>query len=672
MSIRSRFGLVGIMALAAACNHGAKRPKPATTSASPELIRTLAVLATGRTLSAAEIDGVKQDIDRGRLTFARYIDRLVTSNEFAADIAPLIIIREFLSQDPYGAPLGYTLSKTAGAEPIYYLYDPCKPADAVSVQPWWNLAAGRHDSIKVCRDSYVPDRWDVERPAGQEPAACLSYLSPGPADKRCGCGPNLIRCFESDTQFTSMQESMRSELRRSVEYNVRHDLPVGNIFTSNETWRDRNVETLLQMLTAEAKHAPIPDRVFAELAAWPADGKWTPREDLAPGQNAGILTTQQIVQYQVDRRQRMTAIYDVLWCIDPDSVGASPEAALSVAAKSGANLQLSSDGWKDLAARPVCTNCHARLDYGFQFFWGYPNTNVSAFFTPALQKKERGPLYGRDISDSRGEAALTPSGFAQLAIAQPEFNRCVARDFAEYALGNRVSEEQIASLQATVQPGRTRMRDVMRAALGLVVDSWAKGSHVPDVPTAAVAKGRVAITSEMHELLDKECLDCHDHQDGRPDLSAKQLDRTTVVEVLEAVSSGRMPKDQPMHGPERSAFLDAFIGKMWAGADATEARRYYVDRFMSIAAYRPEVALALIHRIAKSTVAHNLDWRMVENGQRSDSQQLSPGFIGVTALMAIEACRDAKKSRAEKDACIASALKLENLGRDSQQAPATK
>ena len=40
--------------------------------------------------------------------------------------------------------------------------------------------------------------------------------------------------------------------------------------------------------------------------------------------------------------------------------------------------------------------------------------------------------------------------------------------------------------------------------------------------------------------------------------------------------------------------------------------------------------------------------------------------------MAIEACSDGNKSRAEKDACIANAVKLQNLGRDSQLAPGGK
>jgi hypothetical protein len=668
---RAAAAFLGVAVVAgSACKSAPKPPQPAAVvaSADAELIRTLAVLATSRMPSPADVDAVKREITAGRTTYSGYIERLLENESLATEVVPLVILRQFLGQDAMGAPGGFPLSKTDGPDPIYYLYDPCKPADAVEVKPWWSLAEGKTDTIKVCRDSYVPDRWNVDRPKGEAEAACLSGLGPGPEGKRCGCGPNLLRCFESDAQATAFRGSIRAEIRRTVEYNVRQNRPLSEIFTSNETFRDRNAEALRWTLTAEARHEPIPDHVFQELAAWPADGRWAAREDLAPGQNAGVLTAPQIIQYTLDRRQRMTAISDVLWCIDPDSVGASPESALSVAAKSGANLQLSSDGWKDLAARPVCTNCHARLDYGFQFFWGFPNSYTSMFFTPALQKKERGPLYFRDIDDPRGETDLTPKGFAQLATAQPEFNRCMARNFAEYALGNRVTKEQVDALEAKVKP-TTPARDVMRAALALVVETWGPGAAIARTPSIKASKTTVSITPELRTLIENKCLDCHDHEEGRPDLSGTQLGRLEVVDVLEAVASGRMPKDAVLHGAERSAFLGAFIDSMWSDEDARAAQSYFVDRFVALPAYPPEVAFELIHRAAKSKMPGSVSgWRMIENGVRPDVQQMTAGFITVTALQAIEACRDAG-TREARDRCIADALKLQNLGRDPAARP---
>ena len=32
-----------------------------------------------------------------------------------------------------------------------------------------------------------------------------------------------------------------------------------------------------------------------DLASWPVDGKWAPREDLAAGQNAGVLTAPEVL-----------------------------------------------------------------------------------------------------------------------------------------------------------------------------------------------------------------------------------------------------------------------------------------------------------------------------------------------------------------------------------------
>jgi len=54
-------------------------------------------------------------------------------------------------------------------------------------------------------------------------------------------------------------------------------------------------------------------------------------------------------------------------------------------------------------------------------------------------------------------------------------------------------------------------------------------------------------------------------------------------------------------------------------------------------------------------------WRMMENAIRSSVQQLTPGFITVTGVAAIEACREAHKAPAERSRCIADAVKLSNL-----------
>jgi hypothetical protein len=360
-----------------------------------------------------------------------------------------------------------------------------------------------------------------------------------------------------------------------------------------------------------------------------------------------------------DRRQRMSIIYDPLWCAEPDSVGATPQSLISI---TNSNLQLDNAGWHELAARPLCTNCHARLDYGVQFFLGYPNGNLQAFFVPAAQQKGRGPLYVRDIDDLRGEAELNPRGFAELAVAQPEFRACMARDFAAYALGNRMTREQLAAVEAETRPNATSARALMQRALLEVVSSWSgrpQGASAAP-PLAPAEPGRdVAIAPALTRRLDAHCLDCHGADSGRLDLSRPALPRATVIAMLADVAFGRMPKDAALPPAERRSFVEAFISVMWSGADADVARSYFADGMVAFPAYRPEVVLDLVH--AGGAAASR--WRMLEAFVRSDLQQVTPGLIAISSVAAIEGCRASQqgKPQAEIDRCIATAIRIANL-----------
>ena len=656
--------LVILLGLVIACRPEPRRPVAAPAPVDPELVRTLAVLATSRAPSPAEIEQVRGRIDRGELTIPAYIDSLLASDAFVSDVAPLVILRQLMSQGALGAPEGWALSHTDGPDPIYYLEEPCKPEQAVPVTPWWNLIEGKNDPVKICPDAYKPEQWTVNVVKGEPETSCWSEA--GQSEPHgCGCGPNLLRCFTSQAHRDEFSDSLRDELRLTIAHEIAGERPLEEIFTSNATFRDRNAEYQMRLYTAEAARRPLPEASLRELASWPREGKWAPREDLAPGENAGILTSPELIHYQLDRRQRMTAIYDVLWCDEPSSIGATPQSVLSIA---GPDLQLKSAGWRDLAARPICTGCHARLDYGMQFFWGFTNGNIQAFFVPQLQQTGDGPLYGRDIADPRGEAELDPRGFAKLAVAQPEFRHCMARDFAEYVLGDQVTPAQVATVEDAFRPGATSGRELMRVALRVLVDSWpgprveplAAPAAVPAPPgRSGAASDRLAITGELHALLDTHCLDCHDHEPGRPDLGTPELDRRTVAAMLEDVSSGNMPKDHPLGGRDRRRFLEAFIAAAWTGTDAEAARGYFVDRATALASYRPEVAFALIHHIANA--AGKSSWRMMENAVRPNLQQLSPGMITVTGLEGIEACRKNSKTRVERERCIEHALELQNL-----------
>ena len=657
----SPFSRLVFVAMVCAC--GARPvtpPRPAQGDVDPALLRSLAMLASGREPAPAEVADAERRVAAGQLSIAQYVDALVGRESFAREVAPLAVLRHLISQNSLNTPMPYVLQHTATEPAVYYLDDPCPADQAVRVHPWWKL----DDEILVCPGAYHPEVWSTRTPKGQE-LACLSGVTGNlPHNGGCGCGPNLFRCYHSGEQRAAAAESIRRELSRSVAYVAEHDLPATTVFTSNETFRDRNAEQVRRAGIIEQRRDLHPEALLRELAAWPADGAWAPREEQAHGHQAGILTSPQITFNMPDRRQRMAVIYDVVWCVEADSVGATPETLLAI---QGGDLELKSAGWQELAARPICTNCHARLDYGMQFFYGYPHGSFQPFFIPELQQRGRGRLYARNIDDPRGDGELNPHGFAELALAQPEYKHCMARDFAEYALGNLVSPGQISEVEAQIRPATT-LRDLMRASLLALVRAWPDRTRLPapqTPPAAPPAPDGVAVTPALNKLLDDHCLDCHTADPKHPevpDLQTPRLSRSMVARMLQETAFGRMPKDHPLDAAVRERFVDAFVAATWTGASSAAARAFYLGRMTGVANLRPEVIFSLIHQ--RTGAQHAPVWRMMENGVRSDHQQLTPGLIGIAGLAAIEQCRDAYAARADIDRCISDAVRLQDMAID--------
>jgi hypothetical protein len=618
----------------------------------PELLRTIAILANGKVPTASAIDDAQRELDGGRLAIGGYIDSLLADPLFASEIAPRVIFRSTLTTETHLA--SFVLNETATSPVIHYLRKPCALASAVTVRPWWDL----DHEILVCPDSYRPDKWTGDPQKGAREVACYSGFA---VDRGCGCGPNLVRCLPSKAAKAQLKQSLRDEVRETVAYVASHDQPLDSLFLGNETWRNRDAELFRRTQTIESRKMANPEALFRDAASWPAEGKWAPREELAPGHQAGLLTAPQVMYIFTDRRQRMTTLYDLLWCDEPDSAGATPEVVSKIAGTS-ANFQLSQDHWKELAARPICTNCHARLDYGLQFFQGYDNGLLSEYFTPELQYKTRGPLYERDVDDLRGEGELNPHGFAELALAQPEYRRCMARDFAEYVLGNRTTAADIAEVVAQIGP-TSSPRQVMRAALLDLARQWSQAEPAPaPIATAADGSGDITVSTAIRHDLDEHCMDCHDHDPTRPDFSPATLSRATVVDMLDQIAYGAMPRNDPLASAPRAELVESLIEATFPADQATVARDYYLGRMAALPAYRPEVIFSMIHQRAG---AEGLgDWRMMERSTRTDVQPTTPGLVIGAGVEAIEACKQRHTNRAEIDACIAASLRLENLAVD--------
>ena len=222
------------------------------------------------------------------------------------------------------------------------------------------------------------------------------------------------------------------------------------------------------------------------------------------------------------------------------------------------------DGWKKLAAMPVCTNCHARLDYGMQFFSGFPSSFIGRLYDPHRQASGSGPLYGSDIHDLLGEAPLTPQGYAQTVIKQPAFARCMVSDVSDHVFHGRASPEDERALAKAFEAGH-RLRDVMREALLRYARS-SKLGVAPDRPTT---------DKPLRASLDEHCGNCHT-TGSRDFLRQTTWTPELLTKITAAVAFGVMPPNEPLELGVRNALLSQLVAEAYPDTQArSEALAYF-------------------------------------------------------------------------------------------------
>ena len=171
------------------------------------------------------------------------------------------------------------------------------------------------------------------------------------------------------------------------------------MFVANETVRDKNAE--FQYLRWRVAAGEDPPTLIDELKDWSATPRRAPRHESVAGEHAGILTTHNYGVLDDALRSRVNEMYDILWCTaTPSSVNVTATAILHL----GVTDLREGEGWRKLASMPICNDCHARLDYGVQYFQGFQSFFHAIDYQPALQLHGRGPLYGNGINDLLGEA----------------------------------------------------------------------------------------------------------------------------------------------------------------------------------------------------------------------------------------------------------------------------
>lgn len=691
MSTLRLIALALVAAAAAAC-HEAEAGKesaappeerPAAAASAPTDLHTLlesmnAMVGEPHSLSA--LSSWENQIDAGLRSVDDFIDTLVESPALGERIAPNLIFSSFLNiRNYYALPSAFILkSAERGGKTVYYLREPCSAEKAERVHPWWAPAT----ELLVCPDSHRPGKWtmspDEHSYRSRMPLSCDSQV--GSPEKEsaplCGCGPNLIRCLRDEDHYEALHASMEEELRATTAYVIEHDLPLETLFTGTSTVRDANVEYLYRRRTISALHIADAAAQLADLKNWPEAGKWAKRAELSAGQHAGLLTSPQLLTWLPDRRQRQRGIFEMMWCEGKSSFGATTEQVFELNEGTG-NLAFVHDTWKKLAHTELCTDCHARLDYGFQFWLGYPDARAGTHFVPELAPKGSGPLYGDDIDDPRGSAKLTPRAFAELAAAQPEFPACMTQHVVSYVLGPAASSTEREAVAGAFAE-RHAFRDMVRVALRLFAERAQKPAAAPTAPAGsaevvkASAPDLVRVPPPLRAALDEHCVHCHGDTPYEPgsspwgiayDLSAAELPRPLLVRAADHVAYEKMPpQPDALSRAERTAVVDALLAALWPDPAERKAARAYHLGSQPLPAQQIDNALSLVAGSAGADP--KLEWGALERTLYPNQAVVTPGFVATTALEALAACKDA--GRAEGRAlriCLREALDRSHLVR---------
>jgi hypothetical protein len=344
------------------------------------------------------------------------------------------------------------------------------------------------------------------------------------------------------------------------------------------------------------------------------------------------------------------------------SVNVGVDAILEV---KGKDLRLG-DGWRELAGRPICTNCHARLDYGLQFFLGYRTPIRAVDFIPLDHLPGKGPLYAEDITDPIGQNELTPRGFAELVTKQDRFASCMVRRVREHVFGDDALPEDTSALLATFKAKNT-LRSLMRVALerfaarqmALIEEDAAPTPALPVAPaldaSAPAAHDTVmaTVSPALRDQLDAHCVECHD--DREPKMRAADLPRSVAREMLTQVAFFGMPKTAVGLAPDaRKAIVRELVSAIWTKPDErAEATRYFDTGFRPPAVHRILPMLGSILTQSQRKDARPLSVGFpVEMEVSQDLNRFTPGVAALAAFEALHACRSASADGETSDQCF--------------------
>ena len=654
MRLRSTIALLAFAVAACGGKRGSGPPRPPPPMTA-ERLDDLASLAIGSPLDPGRRQTVLAQLRSGALSIDRFADELVHDPQFSREIAPHLLLG-YLETGPYSFVIFTLIKDQIDGQTVYFqsraggARTKCTLAQTVEVAPWWDLTT----KVRVCPADYQPTALRTK-----DGSSCSGITGGGATTFECGCGPNLINCTPDPE---AMQKSFLQETIGTIAHVVEHDLPLATVATTNYSFRDRNVAYAYERdHVYQGKIAHVPD-----LSSWPVEGKWAPRDEDWPGAHAGILTNRQFLWMTDGPRDRMRLYYERFWCKVPTSFGVDVDVFRKLV-HGVADLRNRGARWQQLAAQPGCTECHARMDYGMQFFAGYPSAFIAVTGTPETSRhSEVGALYADNIHDERGKGTLTPHRFAELLVSQPEFGDCMVDHVERHVLGVATDDER-AELRATFE--RTgQLRPLFATALRQYAARPVAPEPAPPVVKLAgrdTRDGRRALPDRLVAMLDDHCAECHGDR-GDPigflaDLDrTRALDRGRLMTMANVIASGLMPKNRPMAPADRRAVL-VELAELLApdAAWARDALGYWTGRdFMPS---RIHHIRALRNRMLAGVPAGAKDETnvraLVDFSLERELLVATPGAVMEMAKLAASAC--AHVAPDQRLACYVEALRPE-------------
>ena len=610
-----------------------------------KLVTDLTILAHARPPGPAHARDVASALDDGRLDLDTFIEQLLDAHRLGRKAKDVILTPAGVVKDGQPVPRRTLKTFEEDGETIYTVGSQCTLDDVEEVRPWWS----RKKAVKVCAHAHRP-----EVRTSEDGRMCgASTMLPG-AEEGCGCGPRLMWCVRDEDQRKAMLGSLRAEVDETVAYVVNKDLPLEQLFLMNATVRNRHVETIYRRSAVAAGADPK----LLDARGFTSDNRLAPRDELVEGQHAGILTSAGLIFSSDALRGVMREYYGHIWCARTSSSGVTTERVLGLDV---VDLRVG-DGWQQLAAMDICTDCHARLDYGMQFFAGYPSSTMGVDFRPDKALPGTGPLYGAHIGDDRGSDLLTPQGFARIALSQPEFGECMAEKVVGHVLGDSATPDDRDAVLLAFEDEHT-YKAMMRVALHRFADHARAAPMDGSTPERAPRPGlqddgdevipedAVALSADLVRAVDNHCAHCHDGID-QVDLTGSHLTRPMVGLMLEKVAFGAMPiGPSEFADTDRKAFVEAAVHSLWTAPDArAEALAFFEDGRLAHPAHGFHAAKSAV--VSASGGSPERPVRSLQISVAPKDRFYTPGLAAISGMVGLDACKNAGHTGAELEACV--------------------